>query len=64
MAYRTKTGDTWDRIAKEVYGAEEHTTLLMASNQDKLNYFVFPDGVELQTPDLPEEETTYPEWRS
>lgn len=64
MVYRTKTGDTWDRIAKEVYGAEGHTTLLMSSNQEKLNYYIFPDGVELQVPDLPEEEDTYPEWRS
>ena len=30
--YTTKSGDTWDVIAKEVYGSEYHADALMAAN--------------------------------
>ena len=29
--YTTKSGDTWDVIAKEVYGSEYHADALMAA---------------------------------
>ena len=62
--YKTKSGDTWDTIAKKVYGDEMRVSLLMASNQELLEYFVFPEGLLVDLPELPEEESTLPEWRS
>lgn len=62
--YKTKSGDTWDTIAKQVYGDEMRVSLLMANNQELLEYFVFPEGLLVALPELPEEENTLPEWRS
>lgn len=62
--YKTKSGDVWDMIAKEVYGDETYTSFLMANNQGLLNYFVFPEGVILSIQDKPEEVSTLPDWRS
>lgn len=64
--YKTKSGDTWDIIAKEVYGDEMHLSFLMKNNGQLLNYFVFPSGVELDILDLPEdtsEDEDFPDWR-
>lgn len=68
--YTTISGQTWDQIAYEVYGNEYHCDKLMDANRDKLEYFVFPDGIVLKIPSL---ETIasfttvtndYPAWRS
>lgn len=65
--YITKSGDTWDIIAKEVYGDEMHLSFLMKNNGDLLNYFVFPSGVVVKIYDLPEEadeeDEDIPDWR-
>lgn len=62
--YKTKSGDVWDAIAKEVYGEEAYTSFLMSNNQKFLDYFVFPEGIELVIEDKPAEESLLPEWRS
>ena len=62
--YKTRSGDVWDSIAKEVYGDETYTSFLMTNNQEHLGYFVFPAGVELVIKDKPEEASTLPDWRS
>ena len=62
--YRTRSGDVWDSIAKEVYGSEAYTSFLMKNNQNHLNYFVFPEGIELVIEDKPTEISLLPEWRS
>lgn len=64
--YKTKSGDVWDSIAKEVYGSESYTSFLMANNQEHLGHFVFPAGVNLRIEDKPEEasDVTLPDWRS
>lgn len=62
--YKTKSGDVWDAIAKEVYGSESYTSFLMANNQQHLDYFIFPDGIKLTIEDLPQEESLLPDWRS
>lgn len=62
--YRTVSGDTWDRIAKEVYGSENYTSFLMANNQDKIDVFVFPAGEELIIEDKPQKTKVLPDWRS
>lgn len=61
--YKTKSGDVWDGIAKKVYGDEAYVSFLMANNQEHLGYFVFPEGVCLTVKDLPEDESTMPDWR-
>ena len=48
--YTTKSGDTWDVIAKEVYGSEYHADVLMAANPQEIDTFIFNAGVELNTP--------------
>ena len=55
MAYITKSGDTWDMIAKEVYGSEYNAEVLMAANAAHIETFIFPAGVELSSPALEEE---------
>lgn len=67
--YTTISGQTWDQIAFEVYGDEHYCDRIMDANRDKLDYFVFPAGVELDLPDseslnhdsLPSD---YPAWRT
>lgn len=62
--YKTKSGDVWDSIAKEVYGSELYASFLMSNNQQHLSYFVFPEGVSLVIKDKPQEESQLPDWRS
>lgn len=63
--YTTVSGDTWDIIAKEVYGDESYTSYLMNNNQEKIDYFIFPAGVELVIKELPaESQSLLPDWRS
>lgn len=64
MAYITKSGDTWDMIAKEVYGSEYHADILMAANAAHIETFIFQAGVELSTPALEEERNgLLPPWK-
>ena len=64
MAYSTKSGDTWDMIAKEVYGSEYHADVLMAANAAHIETFIFQAGVELSTPALEEERNgLLPPWK-
>ncbi len=64
MSYTTVHGDTWDKIAKVVYGDEKHADYLMQNNFHLLDIFVFPQGTVLNTPDLPEElDGDLPPWR-
>ncbi len=61
--YITKQGQVWDQIAKEVYGDEIHADYLMQNNPQYLNIFKFPAGIQLKTPDLPEDKRDKPPWR-
>ena len=62
--YRTIQGDTWDMIAKKVYGAERHLDYLMASNFELLDYFICPAGIAVNLPELPAEMSAdLPSWR-
>lgn len=62
-SYITISGDTWDVIAKEVYGSELHVSFLMENNQEHLGYFVFPEGITLKIEDMPEKKGPLPDWR-
>ncbi|MCM1295499.1 MAG: LysM peptidoglycan-binding domain-containing protein [Muribaculaceae bacterium] len=62
--YRTKSGDTWDSIAREVYGNEYYAGALMAANPQHIDTFIFSAGVELTTPAVEEERAgTLPPWK-
>ena len=41
--YTTIQGDTWDLIAKKVYGDEKKLDVLMEYNFPVLDYTVFPE---------------------
>ena len=43
--YTTKSGDTWDVIAKEVYGSEYHADALMAATEERREGFGCSAGV-------------------
>ncbi|SEU24356.1 Phage Tail Protein X [Lacrimispora sphenoides] len=67
--YTTISGQTWDQIAYEVYGNEHYCDKLMDANRDKLQYFVFPDGIVLKLPSIESMVQTsvssdYPTWRA
>ncbi len=62
--YETVQGDTWDKIAKQVYGDEKYAGYLMESNRLLLDYLIFPGGIMLSIPDLVEElDEELPIWR-
>lgn len=64
MSYTTISGDTWDGIAKNVYGQEKYADFLMQHNQGKIGVFRFDAGVEITTPALPEEKSGFlPPWK-
>lgn len=60
-------GDTWDTIAKRIYGDELKAQALMEARENirLLDIQVFPAGVVVATPDLTAEtaQEDLPEWR-
>ena len=50
MSYTTISGDTWDGIAKTVYGAERYADYLMQQNPTKINVFRFDAGASHPPP--------------
>ena len=62
--YVTVQGDCWDSLAFELYGDEKYMQLLIEANWPLLDYLVFPSGIEIYVPDLPDEEDEdAPFWR-
>ena len=52
-------------IAKKQYGDEKKLDILMMNNFSLLDYVVFPAGVLVDIPELPDEEQQgWPEWRN
>lgn len=68
MTYQTVLGDTWDIIAKKVYGKEVYADRLMEANPDLLEEFIFSAGVTVECPEIETDAATlpeaYPEWRT
>jgi nucleoid-associated protein YgaU len=50
--YVTKSGDTWDGIAKIVYDDEMRADVLMAANREYNDVYQFDSGVQLVTPEV------------
>lgn len=69
-AYTTVSGDTWDRIALEVYGDAFLVDFLLKEpkNLPLLDYQVFPAGVKVYVPEITVsdvyEEADMPAWRA
>lgn len=60
--------DTWDTIARRAYGDEKAAQALMEARENirLLDYQIFPGGVHVAVPVLPEEtqqDSGLPEWR-
>ena len=53
----TIQGDTWDTIARRAYGDEKAAQALMEARENVrlLDYQIFPGGVHVAVPVLPEE---------
>ena len=68
MQYQTILGDTWDIIAKKVYGNELYADKLMKANRKYLNEFIFSAGITLECPEIESDAAklpeAYPEWRT
>lgn len=66
--YTTISGDTWDTIAKAVYGDEFKADRLMKErgNVTLLDIQVFPAGVTVIVPEISDQGADYddlPDWR-
>lgn len=62
--YTTMQGDMWDAIAYKVYGRESYMNYLLQVNEQYNDVAVFPAGVTILIPDVPDVKTTsLPPWR-
>jgi len=64
VIYKTKSGELWDEVAFHQLRDCKYVSNLMDANKDKLEYFVFPAGVELILPEIESETATadLPAW--
>lgn len=63
----TIQGDTFDILAKKIYGDEKYIELLIGANPRYCGVIIFSAGVVLSVPDLPDTIATregFPSWRS
>lgn len=49
--YTTISGDTWDKIAKKVYGDDHAFETIMEQNAEYIGVLIFGAGTELDIPD-------------
>ena len=64
MFYETQLGDTWDVIAKNIYGDEKYADYVMENNPTLIATSIFSAGTLVWIPDLPPDEVEeLPEWR-
>ena len=50
MKYVTKSGDTWDSIAYELFKDCRYTENLINANREHITTFIFSAGIELKVP--------------
>lgn len=66
MIYITKSGDTFDIIAKNKLGKEKYTKELMQANEKYIDTVIFPSGIKLKIPKIKEDSSSGikpPPWR-
>ncbi len=63
--YITKQGDMWDSIAYTQLGSTNHTDKLIRANLPYREYYIFPAGIALALPEVPEAEAepSLPPWK-
>lgn len=62
--YRTVQGDTWDMIAYKQLGSTYYTDRLVSANLKYREILLFPAGIELVLPEIPETpSSTLPPWK-
>lgn len=63
--YTTVSGDTWDVIAKKVYGDEKKVQEIMEANTDYLDVVIFSAGITLNVPEIEQTSTSeyLPPWK-
>lgn len=62
--YMTNQGDTWDLMAYDLYGDERYMHYLIEANWPLLDILVFPSGMMVNVPDIPEDAAEdVPFWR-
>ena len=63
--YSTIQGDTFDIIAKKIYGSEEYMTEILKANQQYNNVVVFSAGVKISCPEVSKKTLSYllPLWK-
>lgn len=65
LDYTTKSGDTWDLIALNVYGSELKADWLIQNNPRYIHIVRFDSGTVLSTPALPAEKSgDLPPWKA
>lgn len=64
QTYTTVQGDTFDSIAYDLYGSEKYMRFLAEANWPHLDILIFPSGVVLNVPDIPDDiPENVPFWR-
>lgn len=63
--YLTVQGDMWDSICYRLYGTTACVDRLIQANLSLREYFIFPAGIEIVTPDFDQTETerNLPPWK-
>lgn len=64
MTYTTKSGDTWDGIAYELFKDCRYTENLINANREYITTFIFSAGVKLKVPEIEKLKTkNLPPWK-
>lgn len=62
--YKTLNGDTWDIIAKKIYGKEKYALQLMEANPDLLDIIIFESDITIKIPPIDTSDTSnLPPWK-
>ncbi len=62
--YTTVQGDLWDSIAYKQLGSTSHTDKLLNANLQYRDLYIFPAGIVLNLPEIPQAaETSLPPWK-
>ena len=64
MTYTTKSGDTWDGIAYELFRDCRYTEALINANREHITTFIFSAGVKLKVPKIEKTQSkNLPAWK-
>ncbi|MCD8139328.1 MAG: tail protein X [Planctomycetaceae bacterium] len=58
--YKTTQGETWDVIARRIYGSETLASRIQQANPGYLHLLYFPSGLTLKIPETPDGATVQP----